>query len=105
MADDDVETFEVTPQEQPERRETDVAKNFLHITIVDHNPAVEGTDEASFVDVRIPVALVEAGLKMIPQNKLGDIDPSLIVQMVEMGAEGEIMKIEQEKVSIHIRVE
>ena len=59
----------------------------------------------SFVDLRIPVPLVESGLKMIPAGKLGNIDPTLLVQMVEMGAVGEIIKINEEKKTISIRVE
>jgi len=105
MSDEDMDTFQVSPQEQTERRGAAVSKKFLHVTIVDHNPAVEGTDDVSFLDVRIPAGMVEAGLRMIPQGKLGDIDPTLIVQMVEMGAEGEIVKLENEKKSINIRME
>ena len=105
MGDEDMDTFEVTQRANPERREEAVSKRFLHVTIIDHNPVIEGTDEVSFVDVRIPVSMIDAGLKMIPAGKLGDIDPGLIVQMVEMGAEGEIVRIEEEKKSIHIRFE
>lgn len=108
MADEELETFEVTPQEseQPtERRETVAEKKFLHVTIVDHNPVIEGTDDSSFIDVRIPLGMVEAGLRTIPDEKFGTIDPAMIVQMVEMGAEGELVQIKEERKSIHIRVE
>lgn len=106
MSNEGIETFEVSPQEQPERREPVASNNkFLHVTIVDHNPVIEGTDDSSFVDVRIPVGMVESGLKMIPGNKLGDVDPAMIVQMVEMGAEGELIRVNEEKKSISIRVE
>ena len=72
---------------------------------MDHNPVVEGTDDVSYIDIRIPVSLAEAGLKMVPQGKLGSIDPSLIVQMIELGADGELIKINEEKKSVSIRVE
>ncbi len=105
MSDEGAETFEIAPEEKPERRKKVAEKKFLHVTVVDHNPIVEGTDEVSYVDIRIPLALAEAGLKMIPAAKLGNIDPALIVQMVEMGATGEIVKINEEKKTISIRVE
>jgi len=105
MRDEGLETFQVSTQEQPERRRAVAEKKFLHVTIVDHNPVIEGTDEVSYVDVRIPVAIVEAGLRMIPQGKLGDIDPALIVQMVNMGAEGDLIRMNEEKKTIHVRVE
>jgi len=105
MREEGLETFQVSAQEQPERRRAVAEKKFLHVTIVDHNPVIEGTDEVSYVDVRIPVAIVEAGLRMIPQGKLGDIDPALIVQMVNMGAEGDLIRMNEEKKTIHVRVE
>ena len=105
MSGQGVETFEVAPQEEARGRQMVTGKKVLHITIVDHNPIVEGTDDVTYVDLKIPVGLVEAGLKMLPANKLGNIDPSLLVQMVEMGAEGEIVKINEEKKTISIRVE
>ena len=105
MSDEGSETFEVSPQEQPQRRETVAEKRFLHVTIVDHNPIIEGTDDVSYIDLRIPVGMAEAGLKMVPQGKLGSVDPSLVVQMVEMGASGEIVKIEEQKKTINIRIE
>ena len=105
MGDEGMETFEVSPGERAERREPVAEKRLLHITIVDHNPVIEGTDDVSFVDVRIPLAMVEAGLKMIPRGKFGDVDPSLLVQMIDMGAEGELIRINEEKKSISVRVE
>jgi len=105
MRDEGLETFQVSAQEQPERRHAVGERRFLHVTIVDHNPVIEGTDEVSFIDVKIPVAMVEAGLKMIPQGKLGEIDPALIVQMVSMGAEGDLIRMNEEKKTIHVRVE
>ena len=105
MSDEGNETFEVSPQEQPLRRETVAEKRFLHVTIVDHNPVIEGTDDVSYIDLRIPVGMAEAGLRMVPQGKLGSVDPSLVVQMVEMGASGEIVKIEEQKKTINIRIE
>mgnify|MGYP006290180839 CR=1 FL=1 len=108
MSEEGIETFEVTPQGEAERRDTvdeEGAEGFLHVTIVDHNPVIEGTDDVSFVDVRIPLAMVEQGLKMIPRDKFGDVDPSLLVQMVEMGAKGELIRINEEKKNITVRVE
>jgi hypothetical protein len=102
---EEVESFEVSPTKKPERRVTVAEKKFLHITIIDHNPIIEGTGEASHIDLRIPLAMAEAGLRMIPQGKLSNIDPALVVQAIEMGAEGEIARIDEEKKSIHIRVE
>ena len=105
MSNEEMETFQVSPPEKPRRKETVAEKKFLHITIVDHNPVVEGTDDVSYIDLKIPVALAEAGLKMVPQAKLGNIDPALIVEMIELGADGEIIKINEEKKSINIRIE
>ena len=106
MSDEGQETFEVSQPDQPQRRAAGVAdKRFLHVTIIDHNPGIEGTDDVSFIDVRIPLGMVEAGLRMIPQGKLGEVDPALIVQMVNMGAEGELIRINEEKKSIQIRIE
>ena len=108
MSEEQKETFEVSPAERVERverRETVAERKCLHVTIIDHNPIVEGTGDVSHVELKIPLSLVEAGLRMIPQGKLGNIDPALIVQMVETGAEGDIVKIDEEKKSIHIRVE
>jgi hypothetical protein len=95
MSNEGIETFEVGPKGKSERREPVVSKKVLHVTVIDHRPVV----------VRIPLGMVEAGLRMIPPGKLGDVDPALIVQMVEMGAEGEIVKLQEEKRSISIRVE
>jgi len=80
-------------------------KKYLHVTIIDHTPIIEGTDEESFVNLRIPVSLVESGLQMVPPGKLGKIDPELIVQMVEDGAEGELVNINEGKKSVTIRIE
>jgi len=55
--------------------------------------------------LRIPLALAEAGLKMVPEAKWGNIDPDLIVQMVEEGIEGELINITEEKKSVVVRVE
>lgn len=108
MADEGLETFEVSSgetTEEPERREPVASQKFLHVTIVDHNPVIDGTDDSSFIDVRIPLGMAEAGLRAIPEEKFGTVDPSLVVQMVEMGAEGELVQIKEERKSISIRVE
>jgi len=86
MSEEGVETFQVSPQEEPQRRQAVAEKRFLHVTVVDHNPVIEGTDEVSYVDVRIPLGM-------------------LIVQMVNMGAEGDLVRMNEEKKTIHIRVE
>ena len=105
MSHEEAETFEVSPKEQPRRREPVPEKKILHITIVDHTPVVEGTDDVSFIDLRVPVAMAEAGLRMVPEGKLGSIDPALVVQMIELGADGEIIKINEEKKTVSIRLE
>ena len=105
MGEEEVETFEVSPAKPLERRETVAEKRFLHITVIDHNPIIDGTGEVSHVDLRIPLGLAEAGLRMLPAGKLGGIDLALIVQMIDMGADGEILRIDEEKKSINIRVE
>ena len=110
MSEEGISNFGV-PEPVAERegvfmRETSVgSKKYLHVTIIDHNPIVEGTDEESYVSLRIPVSLAEAGLQMVPAGKMGKIDPDLIVQMVENGAEGELISINEGKKSITIRVE
>jgi len=92
---------------EPIERSEKVAKSggCLHVTIVDHNPVIDGTDDSSYIDIRIPLGMVESGLKLIPAKKLGDIDPDMIVQMIEMGAQGELISISEEKKSISIRIE
>ena len=105
MGVEEVESFEVASTKEPERRAAVAETKLLHITIIDHNPVVDGTGEVSHLDVRVPLHLAEAALKMIPSGKLGNVDPSLIVQTIEAGAQGEILRIDEEKKSIHIRVE
>ena len=105
MSQEGMETFEVSAEEMTARREPVAEKRCLHITVVDHTPIVEGTDDVSFIDLKIPLGMVEAGLKLVPEGKLGKLDPTLIVQMVEMGASGELVKINEEKKSISIRIE
>jgi len=80
-------------------------KRYLCVTVVDHNAVIEQTGEESYINLRIPVALAEAGLRMVPEGKLGRIDPQLIVDMVEEGATGELVNIAEEKKSITIRIE
>jgi hypothetical protein len=75
------------------------------VTIVDHNPVIEGTNDSSYIDVRIPLEMIASGLEMIPDEKLGRIDPDMIVQMVKMGATGELIRINEERKFITIRVE
>jgi hypothetical protein len=99
------ETFEVSAEEPAARRESVAEKRVLHITVVDHTPIVEGNDEVSYIDLKIPLGMAEAGLKMVPEGKLGQVDPDLIVQMVEMGAVGELVNINEEKKTVSIRVE
>ena len=114
MSDEGLETFEVSgapepePEKKarPERRAGAVAeRRYLCVTIVDHNAIIEQTGEESFISLRIPVALAEAGLKTIPEGKLGRIDPQLIVDMIEEGATGELINMTEEKKSITIRVD
>ena len=114
VSDEELETFEVSeaPESEPApkakkgKRGGPVAdRRHLCITIVDHNAIIEGTGEESYINMRIPVALAEAGLKMIPEGKLGKIEPELIVEMIEEGATGELISITEEKKTISIRVE
>ncbi len=114
MSDEGLETFEVSePPEpepeapsRPERREPAVAeRRYLCITVVDHNPVIEGTGEESYVNIRVPVAMAEAGLRMVPEGKLGRIEPDLIVDMIEEGASGELINIKEERKSISVRIE
>ncbi len=106
MGDEGVGSFDVmSTREEEAVKETGAAKKYLHVTIIDHNPVVEGTDEESYVNLRIPLSLAESGLKMVPQSKWGSIDPALIVEMIEEGADGELISIAEEKKAISIRVE
>jgi hypothetical protein len=114
MSDEGLETFEVeespepepVSETRPERRESAVAeKRYLCITIVDHNAIIEQTGEESYVNLRIPAALAEAGLRMVPEGKLGTVDPALIVEMIEEGATGELVNITEEKKTVSIRIE
>jgi hypothetical protein len=114
MGDESIEPFAVSniPEPQPEspttpvrRAETVADKRYLCVTIVDHNAVIEGTGEESYVNLRIPVALAQSGLKMVPEGKLGKIEPDLIVEMIEEGATGTLVSITEEKKTISIRVE
>lgn len=114
MSEEGLEPFEVAeptepepePEEIPQRRGAEVAdRKYLCVTIVDHNAVIEQTGEESYINVRIPVALAEAGLRMVPEGKLGRIEPGLIVEMIEEGATGELISIKEEKKTISIRVE
>ena len=114
MSDEGLDVFEVSeaPEPEPEgaarqkRRDATVAeKRYLRVTIVDHNAVIEQTGDESYVNLRIPVALAESGLKMVPEGKLGSIDPALIVEMIEEGATGELISLTDDKKQISIRVE
>ena len=111
-SDESVDTFEVSETSEETREEQPMAESsesreqkHLHITIVDHRPAVEGTDEQSYVNLRIPCRLAESGLAMVPDEKWGEVDPDLIVEMVEEGVEGEIININEEMKTINVRVD
>lgn len=80
-------------------------KRYLCVTVVDHNAVIEGTGEESYINMRIPVALAESGLDMVPEGKLGRINPDLIVEMIEEGATGELININEERKTVSIRVE
>ncbi|MCD6415203.1 MAG: hypothetical protein J7M08_00715 [Planctomycetes bacterium] len=114
MNDEEFDTFEVSEPSvlEPEKPsipetkgETVAERKYLCITIVDHNPIIDGTGEQSYVNIRVPVALAEAGLAMIPKGKLVGIEPEVIVEMIEEGANGELINIKEEKKSISIRIE
>ena len=114
MSEEGLETFEVSGPLEPEperkviperRRETVAEKRYLCITVVDHNAIIEQTGEESYINLRIPVALAEAGLRMVPEGKLGRVDPELIVEMIDEGATGELININEEKKTLTIRVE
>ncbi|MHC4480878.1 MAG: hypothetical protein ACYS8K_02495 [Planctomycetota bacterium] len=114
MSDEGLDTFEVSgtpepepePEATPERGERAVAeKRYLRVTIVDHNAIIDQTGEESYVNLRIPLALAEAGLRMVPEGKLGSVEPELIVEMIEEGATGELVNLTEEKKQISIRVE
>ena len=114
MSDEGLETFEVSGPPEPEtarkssaeRRAGGMAdRRYLCITVVDHNAVIEQTGEQSYINLRIPVALAEAALKMVPEGKLGGIDPQLVVDMIEEGATGELINLTEETKSISIRVE
>ena len=112
-SDEGVDTFEVSERREETREERQMEeprqprqnRKHLHITIVDHRPAVEGTDDESYINLRIPANLAESGLRMVPDEKWGQIDPDLIVEMVEEGVEGEIININEEKKTINVRVD
>ena len=118
MSDDVLEPFEISslpeavaeplpePEPAPVMKGSTVAdKRYLCVTVVDHAAVIEGNGEESYINVRIPVALAAAGLRMVPDGKLGRIDPELIVEMIEEGATGTLVNINEEKKSISIRVE
>ena len=111
MSDEDTGGFGVSSPISEDREEALMSetvaerRKYLHVTIIDHNPVIDGTDEETYVNIRVPVELAEAGLQMVPEGKLGKIDPDIIVQMVAEGAEGELINIDEGKRRIAIRVE
>jgi len=114
MSDEGLETFEVSgpPEPEPKRRPSAERRaggmadgRFLCVTVVDHNAVIEQTGEQSYINMRIPVALAEQALRMLPEGKLGGIDPQLIVEMIQEGASGELINLSEEKKTISIRVE
>lgn len=114
MSDEGLETFEVseTPEPEPERKGKSqkrggavAEKRYLCITVVDHNAIIEQNGEQSYINLRVPVALAEAALKMVPASKLGNVEPDFIVEMIEEGATGELININEEKKTLSIRVE
>jgi len=114
MSEEGLEPFEVAQPAEPEPQKAQRAerkgaavaeKKYLCITVVDHNAVIEQTGEESYINLRIPVALAQSALKMVPEGKLGRIEPDLIVEMIEEGATGELINISEEKKTISIRVE
>lgn len=72
------------------RKEESPNRKFLHIMVTDG----EGTN----VNVNIPVALAEVGLRMLPQEKLvindKKIDIDEILDLIEEGTKGELVSVD-----------
>ena len=112
MSDEGLESFEMSDMPEPEipplpeRRASTVAdRRYLCITVVDHQAILDDTGDESYINLRIPVALADAGLKMVPSGKLGNLDPELIVEMIEEGATGELINITERNKTVSVRVE
>lgn len=68
---------------------------YLRVKVVDHNKAGDPT-----VNIRIPIGVVKFGMKMAatfsPEMKDVDVDWNAVTQMIEEGASGELVHVEDE---------
>lgn len=75
--------------------EADGKAKYLRVKVVDHNKAGDPT-----VNVRIPISVVKFGMKMAatfsPQMKDVDVDWDAVAGMIEQGAIGELVHVEDE---------
>lgn len=80
---------EGTKQEEPLLTKS-INKKFLRILVKEENNTK--------VNINIPIALAEVGLKLIPKDKLKiegeDINVNEILNLVKQGNEGELVNIE-----------
>jgi hypothetical protein len=77
-----------------------VNKKFLRILVLEENNTK--------VNINIPIALAEAGMKLIPKDKLKidgkDINVDEILKLIQEGNEGELVNIESHDKGKEIKV-
>lgn len=89
---DDAEKLLNQTQGLPEVNESDLSinKRFLKVIIIEEN--------TTKVNIKIPLALAEVGLKLIPKKELEikgvELDIKNILQLIQEGANGELINIE-----------
>ena len=68
---------------------------YLRVKVIDHTKAGDPT-----VNIRIPIGVVKFGMKMAatfsPQMKDVDVDWTAVTEMIEQGAIGELVHVEDE---------
>lgn len=68
---------------------------YLRVKVVDHTKEGDPT-----VNIRMPIGVVKFGMKMAatfsPQMKDVDVDWDVVTQMIEQGAIGELVHVEDE---------
>ncbi len=76
-------------------QETEKKAKYLRIRVVDHDKAGEPA-----VNIRMPIGIVKFGMRMAqrfsPEMKNADVDWEAVTSMIDEGALGELVHVEDE---------